>query len=550
MKKRIVICCNVYPPNFLGGAELIAHYQAKALKQLGHEVVIFTGDTQHCGKRYSLRREAYGDLTVYRVSLWPTDYQSEFVNFSHREVEQHFDALLEDFSPDVVHLHNLIGLSVGIIHLAKRRKIKTVLTVHDHWGFCYKNTLLKYGAEVCSNYTRCAKCMPFVQDGDGKQIPIRLRRDFLAMQLSEVDVFISPSRYLAEAYIEAGLPASRFKVILYGIDVKRFENLRKIQASGYVRFSYIGHLGRHKGVHTILEALSLLGERTQVRINLVGDGPQRTFYEQRVHELGWGKSVRFWGKVDNGCIERVYRETDVLVLPSIWPENHPVSITEAMASRIPVIASRMGGIPELVEDGKTGYLLEAGNARELAQKMLEFIVDRSKVSVFGENAFRRIADNTFVNQIEKIIEVYNEGAQPNETHSPAGEVVIVCVGKCVDLECAEVLNVWESDRKWWVMMADWVAEDQLPKAKLLWVVDKGASMRDVAVGLRNRLPLLVPEDNAELRDLCRHGQCGLYYKDAFEAMGCIEYLTQHEALRKAMGQNGYKLFSSTGIVRS
>src|SRR5712692_1421959 len=269
MKKRIVICCNVYPPNFLGGAELIAHYQAKALKQLGHEVVIFTGDTQHCGKRYSLRREAYGDLTVYRVSLWPTDYQSEFVNFSHREVEQHFDALLEDFSPDVVHLHNLIGLSVGIIHLAKRRKIKTVLTVHDHWGFCYKNTLLKYGAEVCSNYTRCAKCMPFVQDGDGKQIPIRLRRDFLAMQLSEVDVFISPSRYLAEAYIEAGLPASRFKVILYGIDVKRFENLRKIQASGYVRFSYIGHLGRHKGVHTILEALSLLGERTQVRINLV-----------------------------------------------------------------------------------------------------------------------------------------------------------------------------------------------------------------------------------------------------------------------------------------
>ena len=100
--------------------------------------------------------------------------------------------------------------------------------------------------------------------------------------------------------------------------------------------------------------------------------------------MGLNDSVRFWGKIKD--ITDAYAQTDVLILPSIWPENQPVTITEAMAAKIPVIASNSGGIPELVDDEKTGLLFEAGNAQDLARKMLNIIQNPEKIELFCESA--------------------------------------------------------------------------------------------------------------------------------------------------------------------
>lgn len=192
MGKKIIICCNVYPPNFIGGAELIAHDHAKVLKSLGYDVIIFAGDTQGHGERHSLRKETYDSLTVYRVTLtWEDFHQSNF-NFTHKRVEEHFKNILDSFSPNIAHFHNIIGLSVGLIHIAKRKGLKTVLTLHDYWGFCYKNTILKKEDKICQDYSKCAECMPYVSEGAYKNIPISMRNDFLTIQFKNVDVFISP----------------------------------------------------------------------------------------------------------------------------------------------------------------------------------------------------------------------------------------------------------------------------------------------------------------------------------------------------------------------
>ena len=224
MGTKILICCNAYPPDFIGGAELIAHSQAKELKSRGYEVTIFTGDIRETGKRHSLRREEYDGLPVYRVHLTSEDYDPKFLNFTHREVEGHFRTILKKISPDIVHFHNLIGLSVGLIHIAKTRGIKTVLTLHDYWGFCFKNTLLKNNNEVCRDFTRCTGCMEVIPDQD-RDIPMRMRQDFIAMQLAEIDAFISPSQYLADAYVRAGFPREKIQVIRNGIDVGKFSHI-------------------------------------------------------------------------------------------------------------------------------------------------------------------------------------------------------------------------------------------------------------------------------------------------------------------------------------
>ena len=211
MGRKILICCNVYPPDFIGGAELIAHSQAKELKRAGFDVTVFTGDILEIGKRHSLRREEYEGLPVYRVRLTAEDFDPQFLNFTHKEVEEHFRTILKKISPDIVHFHNLVGLSVGLIHLAKKQGIKTVLTLHDYWGFCFKNTLLKNNNELCRDFTQCSGCREVIPGQDNRNIPMRMRQDFIAMQLEEIDAFISPSQYLADQYVIAGLPGRKYR---------------------------------------------------------------------------------------------------------------------------------------------------------------------------------------------------------------------------------------------------------------------------------------------------------------------------------------------------
>lgn len=544
LKKKIIICCNAYPPNFIGGAELIAHSQAKALKKLGHEVIIFTGDTHARGDRYSMSQDTYENLTVFRVRLLPQDFQSDFVNFSHRIVEEHFKALLDKFSPEVVHFHNIIGLSIGIIHIAKTRGIKTVLTLHDHWGFCFKNTLIKFNDEICRNFSECKDCMPFIHDQDNKGIPIHMRADFFAMQMHDLDVIISPSQYLAEAYINAGLPKEKFMVISYGIEIQKFKNISKNTAlDGRLRFTFIGYLGKHKGIHTFLSALPLIDNKDRFQVNLVGEGELADLYKQQVKSNGLQNIVKFWGKIDNNRIEEVYSVTDVLILPSIWPENQPVTITEAMAARTPVIGSRMGGIPELVEDGKTGYIFEAGDEKELAEKMQEFILHPDKLQTFGQNAFKKIADYELENQVNKIAQVYNED-RPHNDKQFEEEMLIVCIGKHVNPQCALAMDVFLKEQKKYTyrfVMSEWLSEDQFSTARILWIVDMEFNQENLIFGLKNKIPLLVPENNKKLKDLCVKWNSGLYYKDALEAEECLEYLLSNDIERRFLGENGSKI---------
>lgn len=538
-KKKILFCCSAYPPNFIGGAELIAHEQAKVLKKLGHDVVIFAGELNRGGKRYSIRNDHYEGLPVYRICLHPEDYSADFFNFFHEEIHQPFDHLLEDFSPDVMHFHNIIGLSVGLIQIAKRRKIKTILTLHDYWGICHKNTLMKSIGDICGDDARCEECMPYITEERWKDIPIQMRKDYILSRLNKIDAFISPSRYLAERYIKAGIEREKIHVIPNGIDLKRFKKVSR-NSNKKIRFSFVGYIGKHKGIHVLMDALSYIKDKDRMMLNLVGDGEDRSRIEEFVKQNGFGDMVKFWGKVDNSSIESVYKDTDVLILPSVWPDNHPVSICEAMASGIPVIASRIGGIPELVEDGKTGYLFEAGDSKELAQRMSEFIIDRDRITRFGDNAMRKISEYPIDRQVERILRVYEEDAlidNPTEDGN-----LIICAGEKVDDECIKAMEVYRRRNPWQrFVMIDWLDEEDIKDGLLLWVVDKDADVEDMHTGLRNRLPVVVPRDNGDVRSLCIDGNCGLLYKDHHEIVSALEYLYKNMDVRRVMGEQGFRL---------
>ncbi len=545
---RILTCCNVYPPNFIGGAELVAHYQSKALQAAGHQVQVFAGLPGSGWKQYHLKQDFYDGLAVHRVHLTPKDYQSEFVNFIHPHVERHFSELLAHFRPDVVHFHNIVGLSVVLIRLAHEFGAPTVLTVHDHWGFCFKNTLMKTEEATCTNFTRCDECQPFIDDGACRQIPMRLRQDYFQLVMRDIDAFVSPSHYLAAAYIKAGVPLNKFNIIPYGIDFDTFAGVKRTVGDGRVRFSFIGYFGRHKGVSLLLTALSLMKNLSLSRLNLVGDGTEIDMYKSQLGKNGCAEHVKFWGKVDNTRIWEAYRETDVLVLPSIWPENHPVSITEAMSSGIPVIASRIGGIPELVEHGKTGFLFESGNPADLAAKMDRLVADPKLREVFGRTGQIRMRDNTYPNQVQKLLHIYQSVTKQSDKAASDDKLLVVCVGKRVSGFCNEAIRLLghyltaDTPR---IMMAEWLTPAQLLSSLVIWVTDDAVSANSIAqvAGLTGlAAPLLVPESAHKLATLCRTQACGLYYRDAHEAAAMLAYLIDNPEQRNVLGSNASTLF--------
>jgi glycosyltransferase involved in cell wall biosynthesis len=545
MPKTIVVVANVYPPRFIGGAELVAHRHACIMRDAGHRVIVFAGEARPASARHSVVQETYEGLQVHRVQLKAVDYNSDFVSFYHAEVERHFASLLALHRPDVVHFHNLNGLSTGIISQAARSGAVTVLTAHDYWGFCHRNTLLLQDGRVCTDRTACADCQMYIHDGRGCTIPVRMRNDFISLQFRALDRLICPSAYLAAAYVETGMaPAHRAVVVHNGADVRRLSGLSREPSEGPVRFAYIGYVGHHKGVGTLLEAFAKVCRTGKsATLSIVGEGEQREELQRMAAGFGVADRICFTGKVDNRDIESIYAKTDVLVIPSIWPENQPVTIMEAMATRTAVIAARIGGIPEFVEDHKSGLLFDPGNATDLAMRMQELIESPAARYAYAAYAWQAIQEETYERQAARVLAMYDDASLARATGQrpprPDDGAIIVCVGSRVDWQCADAIDRITragSHPDWRFVLSGWLNGDY-SQAALAWVTDSSVTLDEVRPLLAARIPVLVPESHATLLQLCRTARCGLFYQSPDDIEACLELLVSDTALRAELGNN-------------
>ena len=398
---KVLVISNFFPPHVIGGAEIIAHHQALALAARGHEVRVLAGDSRDGVPGYPVQNEVFDGLPITRVALTQRDFAPTGNNVSHPAVEGIFLKLIADWQPDVIHAHHMAGLSLGILQLARAHGIRIALTLHDHWGFCMNSTRITTRNTLCQDSTQCHSCHASIRDVDEVQLPQRLRQDFLRWQLDAVDYFISPSRYLADQYIANGIPAERMHVIANGIELARFINITPPPPGPRLNVLFTGYMGGHKGVPTLLQALALLPQ-DKVHVDLVGDGHMLADYKAELARIAPGVSAKFWGRLPNARIAERFAQAHVFVLPSVCPENQPVTITEAMACGLPVVASRIGGIAELVDEGRTGWLVEPGDAEGLAARLAYYIDHPSHIAEHGQASRERIQAFAFDLQMERI----------------------------------------------------------------------------------------------------------------------------------------------------
>lgn len=186
-----------------------------------------------------------------------------------------------------------------------------------------------------------------------------------------VDLFIAPSPFLRSMFIRFGIPEEKIIYSDYGMNMAYYGNISR-KCSEKIRFSFIGSPVVHKGVHVLVDAFNGIDD-DKVELNIYGSLSIQPEYSYPLQESAKNPNIHFRGRFDNTKIADVLSNTDVLVVPSIWFENSPLTIHEAFIAGIPVVTSNLGGMADLVQDGVNGLLFKAGDASDLRSKILLLI---------------------------------------------------------------------------------------------------------------------------------------------------------------------------------
>jgi glycosyltransferase involved in cell wall biosynthesis len=304
------------------------------------------------------------------------------------EARRKLGTLLEAERPDVAHLHNIAHqISPSIIDVLKKFDVPVVQTLHDYKLACPAYLMIARGSACDSCVTgslcnvvrkRCvhdstlASMVSFIE-----ALVHRVARTF-----SKVDAFFCPSDFVLGVMKRAGIPESKL------FHVPHFLGLRPYEPSygGSDYFIYVGRLSEEKGLSHLLEAKRKV---PGMRLVVAGEGPLLPgLRDAFTRDMG----VTFTGFLPGERLAEVWRNAAFTVVPSVCYENFPYSVLESFALGKPVVASKIGGIPEIIRDGVNGLLAEPGDSEALADKIRSMASDPGAVQRMGRAARKDVED--------------------------------------------------------------------------------------------------------------------------------------------------------------
>jgi len=302
-----------------------------------------------------------------------------------------FARLLRNFRPDVVHVHGIHRqISPSILVEARRAGVPVVQTLHDYHPICASGDLLLGGRRACDP-PRCGPIdvVPCLVHRCVHRSGVRsalgagdlLWRRWVVHQERLVDAFISPSRYLARVVAAGGIRHRPIHVLPNAIPAP--ERLPDVSTGDYV--VYAGRLSREKGLGTLMRA----AEAARVPLVVAGTGPLEESLRAEAPQ-----GVRFVGRVPGDEVDRLLAGSRAAVVPSEWAENAPMAVLEPMVLGRPVIATRIGGIPEQIRDGVDGVLVDVADELQLAAALRVLADDDALADRLGRSARER-ATTTF-----------------------------------------------------------------------------------------------------------------------------------------------------------
>jgi glycosyltransferase involved in cell wall biosynthesis len=338
-KLRVLIVHNAYQQR--GGEDGVVEAEMSLLRTRGHTVELYL--------RHNDELRDMNALAAARDTVWSSRTGTDLAR------------LIAEFRPDVVHAHNTFALiSPSVYATVARAGIPVVQTLHNFRLLCLQAMFLRNG-EICE---ACLGRFPWrgvlyrcyhesVPQSSVLATMIGLHR-LVGTYRKKVSRYIALTEFSRTKFIAGGLPGERIAVKSNFVEVPVLQHGRP--RSGAL---FVGRLSPEKGTRLLA---CVAGRGQSPVIDVIGSGAERSSLEavSGLRLLGWQNQEAVYARM---------REASYLVVPSIWYEGFPLTVVEALANGLPVVASRLGSLPELVRNGETGLLFEAGNADDLAEKM-------------------------------------------------------------------------------------------------------------------------------------------------------------------------------------
>lgn len=389
MKKLKILIINDKGFPF-GGVEVRILNQKRELMRRGHVVRIFSSD-------YDYGKENFSD---YRFSGFNEKSIMKWLNqiFNLRSFFK-LKEILKEFKPDIIHIFNIYyQVSPSVLKCLKN--IPTIMSICSYEMICPMGAVPT--SSIKCNYKFGKQCLKCIGSFKGYYYE-KLKQKIYKIFLNNVDVFVAPSKNTKKNFKKQDFINSEVITIYNGIKLLKYSEIKNTKT-----ILYVGRLSKEKGVEYLLKAMSLIiKEIPTVHLDIVGDGDEKHRLEILTKELNLEKSVAFIGSISHSEVEKYYKKANIVTITSIWPEPFGLIGPEAMSVGRPVIGTKVGGIPEWLEDGKTGFLVEPKNSKDIANKIIKLFKNQKLLKIFGERAYIKSAQfsiEEYVNNLESLYE--------------------------------------------------------------------------------------------------------------------------------------------------
>ncbi len=363
----------------VGGTEKYLYTLAEELKQAGHAVEYYFGTDNY--ERSMNNRDKLSGLLRRLINL--------------KHIFQMQKKIIE-FKPDVIHVQNMFNELSPFILLGVG-KIPVVVTVHDYQIVqAVSNPTARNDRschrEICAGCTNCVGLKGAIYE--------RIKRFIHTPLIKRINTLIAPSDWCATVLRKGGVQNKTIQMY------NGFRDLFAKTKRERKQMVFIGRLDAEKGVSVLLSAISLVDDYSpSTDLIIIGDGPAREDLEDYVKQHKTKRKIRIVGKMSNQRANQELYKAVFLVVPSTWPENLPTVCIEALQAKVPIIASNIGGIPEIVIDGFNGLLFRSNDAQALSIAMKRLLVDselREKLSQNSAEVLQKFSINSHISQLNKL----------------------------------------------------------------------------------------------------------------------------------------------------
>ena len=392
------------------GADVVAHLTYEVLCRNSHDVAIFTTKGCCCIDNYK-----YENLMPEPYNT-PIKYLKNIINYYYNfKSAKNLESILDDFKPDIVHVHSIriSSLTYSVLKPIIKRKIPIVMTLHGPSFICPSSVFLKKNKTLCDK--ACGKnfrqfnCI--INNCTGKiERSFRLAISNFVCELTGynkyISKFITPSNILRNLILKWDYDVIPDKIITINnsLSVTEANTIPKYSNKGY--FLYSGRISEENGIRYLLQAIKDLPKG--IEIHIAGKGSEENKLKQYANAHGLD-NVKFLGFKNRTEIKEEYQNCIALIVPSNWFEIFGMVNIEAFINGKPVIASNIGGIPEIVENNINGLLFEPGNVEQLKKCILKYWNNPELVVEHGKNAYQK-AINKYSSDIyyQNLIKLYEE----------------------------------------------------------------------------------------------------------------------------------------------